>query len=435
MTRHRTVYYFDYEGDFGLTGLAGRLCSGTWPSSDAPVGPVLVAQMAAADEDVQLGEDIRLLLESPLPGEVIRTVWRAAVREHFDPTDHSMDMRTWLHEVAEVCPARLPQREGRENAALTQREPVVPEDELRESVLAEITAAAPALTAAVPERGLLPALRQVVREVDADLGFRLFLRGLKAYAVTVEADQYDRLLALGDRLAYPLGAVHEGLEVRWPPPDPGRRDFEFAFGLPGLARLFDGAWDAWRYEGTGTPREHIARLAQADNGLPPGTQAAVLLDDVRRLLDSSLSDDAVTLLWRTAARRRDAADAFDADGRSWLREMAEVCTERLATAAPAYRPFVSPPRTDLTGPALREVQNIAPSLNRTTATGGVAALLEDIVTSIDPDLGFRLLLRVLEAYEIRLTESQLSRYHVLGERFGYHEGQVADAVQELVEHG
>ncbi|WP_128434735.1 hypothetical protein [Streptomyces cyaneus] len=116
----------------------------------------------------------------------------------------------------------------------------MPEAELRESVLAEIRSASPALTRAVPERDLAPALGQVVAEVDADLGFRLFLRALKAYGSTVAEDQYHRLLAIGERLAHPLTAVFEGLDVRWPPLDPGRRDFEFGFGLPGLSRMFDG---------------------------------------------------------------------------------------------------------------------------------------------------------------------------------------------------
>ncbi|MGW0499892.1 hypothetical protein ACWD0Z_32030 [Streptomyces sp. NPDC003007] len=72
--------------------------------------------------------------------------------------------------------------------------------------------------------------------------------------------------------------------------------------------------------------------------MTPGAQAAVLLEDVTRLLDSALSDDRVTALWRTAARRQRAVDAFDADGRTWLREIADVCTERPTAADPATPP-------------------------------------------------------------------------------------------------
>lgn len=434
MSRHREVYYVDYEGDFGLTGLVGSLCSRTGARLDAPAVLALAARTASEDDDVQLGKDVRFLLDSPLPGEVIRTVWLAAVHERFDPAEYAMDMRTWLHRIAEVCPLHSPQRDEWETATLAERAPVVPEDELRESVLAEIGWVASALTAALPQWDLVPALRQVVADADADLGFRLFLRALKAYAVTVDMDQYDRLLALGDRLAYPLTAVFEGLDVRWPPLDPGRRDFAFGFGLPGLSGMFDGEWNTWRYEGTGTPREHVERLARADSGTTPGAQAAVLLEDVTRLLDSALADDTVTVLWRTAARRRHAVDAFDADGRTWLREIAAVCTERLTATAPAYAPFVSPPRTDLTDPVVREVQDITQQLNRATGIDVTAATLERIVASVDADLGFRLLLRIVEAYDIPVTAAQYTRYQTLGERLGYARSQVTDAVEELVGH-
>lgn len=426
MTRHREVYYVDHEGDFGLTGLAGVLSSPTGPRLDAPTVLALAARTAHDDEDDQLGRDVRLLLESPLPDEPIHTVWLAAAGERFDPADHGRDMRGWLHEIAGVCPAHEPRWTG--------EEPVVPEAELREWVLAEISTASSAQSRAVPERDIVSALGQVVAEADADLGFRLFLRVLKAHGSTVAEDQYHRLLAIGERLAYPLTAVFEGLEVSWPPLDPGRRDFEFGFGLPGLSRLFDGEWDSWRYEGTGTPREQVERLVHADGGMAPGAQAAVLLEDVTRLLDSALSAGTVTALWRTAARRQRAVDAFDADGRTWLREIAEVCAERLTAVDPAYAPFVSPPCTDLTDPVAREVRHLARPLDRATGADGTAATLERVVTDIDPDLGFRLLVRTLEAYEVRVTEALYARYRLLGERLGHHGSQVTDVMEELLEH-
>ncbi|MCF2540633.1 MULTISPECIES: hypothetical protein [Streptomyces] len=422
MTRRREVYYVDHEGDFGLTGLAEALSSPAGPRLDAPAVLALAARTANDDEDHQLGKDVRLLLESPLPGEVLRTVWLAAVGGRFDPVDHGTDTRSWLREIVAVCPVRESQWTG--------EEPVVPEAEVRESVLSEITTASPALTSAAQERDVVSALGQVVAEADADLGFRLFLRALKAYGVTVPEDQYHRLLAIGERLAYPLAAVFGGLDVSWPPLDPGRRDFEFGFGLPGLSRLFDGEWDSWRHEGTGTPREHVARLTHADSGMTPGAQAAVLLEDVTRLLDSELSEEAITALWRTAARRRRAVDAFDADGRTWLREIADVCTQRLTVADPAYEPFVSPPRTDLMEPVAREVQHLGQAVSRETGTDGTAATLEHIVTTVDADLGFRFLVRIVEAYRISLTAACYARFRELGERLGQHPSQVTDAVEE-----
>ncbi|RSN08036.1 hypothetical protein DMH25_16720 [Streptomyces sp. WAC 01325] len=425
MIRYREVYYVHHEGDFGLTGLAGKLSSRTGPSPDASTVLALATQAARDDEDIQLGRDVRLLLRSPLPDDALHSVWLTAVRQRFDPADHGMDMRTWLNDVAEVCPSRAPRPTG--------EEPVVPEAELRGSVLAEIETTAAALMRAVPERDIVSALGQVVTEADADLGFRLFLRALKACGVVVDEDQYDRLLAIGERLAYPLTAVFEELDVRWPPLDPGRRDFEFGFGLPGLSRMFDGDWDSWRYEGRGTPREHIERLAHADSGMPPGAQAAVLLEDVTRLMDSPLSDDTVTALWRTAARRWHAVDVFDADGRTWLREIVQVCVERLAAVDPVYTPHVSTPRRDLADPVVQEIQEIAEPLDRATAHDGMAGTLEALAIAVDPDLGFRLLVRMIEAYGIPVTQAQYARYRELGRRFGHHDSQVADAVEDLVE--
>ncbi|MGW0499893.1 hypothetical protein ACWD0Z_32035 [Streptomyces sp. NPDC003007] len=97
-----------------------------------------------------MGRDVRLLLESPLPDKLIHTVWLAAVGEHFDPTGHGIDTRTWLHEIAEVCTERAPRRPG----FSTGEQPVVPEAELRESFLAEIRTASSALSRAVPERDM-----------------------------------------------------------------------------------------------------------------------------------------------------------------------------------------------------------------------------------------------------------------------------------------
>jgi hypothetical protein len=58
--------------------------------------------------------------------------------------------------------------------------------------------------------------------------------------------------------------------------------------------------------------------------------------------------------------------------------------------------------------------------------------LEHVVTRIDPDLGFRLFLRVLSALSVRLTQEQYDRYEAIGERFGYGEYHVSN-VDYLIE--
>ncbi|MEU6371237.1 hypothetical protein ABZ876_37555 [Streptomyces sp. NPDC046931] len=74
MTRHREVYYVEYEGDFGLSGLSGKLCSAKGSRPDPSAVLELAAETAREEEDHQLGRDVRLLLESDVPCEVVRAV-------------------------------------------------------------------------------------------------------------------------------------------------------------------------------------------------------------------------------------------------------------------------------------------------------------------------------------------------------------------------
>ncbi|MEU3981697.1 hypothetical protein AB0F77_16600 [Streptomyces sp. NPDC026672] len=96
--------------------------------------------------------------------------------------------------------------------------PVPPADSaLREAVLEAIDRFAPRLTAAadkgawdtVPLPGLVPALVGVVEEADADLGFRLFLRVLKASCLRIGSRDHQVLLAVGERFGH-QGLVGDG---------------------------------------------------------------------------------------------------------------------------------------------------------------------------------------------------------------------------------
>ncbi|MFI1360311.1 hypothetical protein ACH4TV_43040 [Streptomyces sp. NPDC020898] len=424
MVNPRELYYADYEEDFGLSGLAGKLPELGTRTGSFDVSAVLslaTEQVCGQDEDDQLGLDVRKLLASSLPAEVLHRVWLAATRGCFDPVGHGMDGRTWLRRLADVCPVRTREEPS---PAVTSLAPVVAEEELRGAVLREIGSVADTLTRAVAVPHIAPAVAAVVTEADADLGLRLLLRVLKAYAVPVEKEQYDRLLALGDLLAYPGRAVFEELHVRWPPLDPGRRDFVFDFGLSALTSLFSGSW---QYEGT--VRENIERLVLADAGLAPGSQAAVLLDDVLRLRESPLSTDTITTLWQ-AASNGSLGGGIDAEGRDWLGQIVDVCRQRLREVAPAYEaaPFV--PRTypvGLTEEVRGELREVVPALAVRTANSydhditdsTVTNALEQVVDLVDPDLGFRLFLRVLDALSVPLTRGQCGRYVSIGEAFGY----------------
>ncbi|UXY32922.1 hypothetical protein [Streptomyces sp. HUAS TT20] len=61
---------------------------------------------------------------------------------------------------------------------------------------------------------LVPALERVVTEACADLGYRLFLRTMKAYFVEIDQDRCDTFTALGERFGYPEFLVDDNLNVR-----------------------------------------------------------------------------------------------------------------------------------------------------------------------------------------------------------------------------
>jgi hypothetical protein len=147
-------------------------------------------------------------------------------------------------------------------------------------------------------------------------------------------------------------------------------------------------------------------------GQSPGTAAALLLEDALRLLQSPLSDAGITDLWVAAS---DAA--LRMDGRDWLRLVADVCGERLGQVAPWYTAVVPPAHTELADMVLREVAEIAPVVagkavsphwQPLPATEAMTAL-EQAVRRVDPDLGFRLFLRLLRVLSVPLTAGQYER--------------------------
>lgn len=223
-----------YVTDLGLTWLASRwevleeFYREHFPSRAVDPGPVTVWLMLAdssvdqfdRSKAAQLGQDVQRLLRSPLPDETIRTVWLAATHGILDPHEHGMTARTWLRRIEEAWLARVHQDDPA--FAPPPPQPVV-DEELRRAVIQVIHTVAEPLRLAseqppygVPVTGLVPALERVVTEACADLGYRLFLRAVKAYFVPVPADgeTYGRFVALGERFGYPYWVVREGLNDR-----------------------------------------------------------------------------------------------------------------------------------------------------------------------------------------------------------------------------
>ncbi|AYN39875.1 hypothetical protein D9753_14195 [Streptomyces dangxiongensis] len=163
----------------------------------------------------QLGQDVQRLLDSALTDETLRTAWLAATHGVFDPSEYGMSAGAWLRKAEETWLARV----RRDNPAYTPPPPQpVVDEELRRAVLDVIRPVAEQLSLAVgnppfgiPVTGLVPALERVVTEACADLGYRLFLRAMKAYHVPADR---PALVALGERFGYPEWVVPEGLNDR-----------------------------------------------------------------------------------------------------------------------------------------------------------------------------------------------------------------------------
>jgi hypothetical protein len=443
MARQREQYGRFYEGDFGLSALAGKL-SATTGSPDEAQSLRLASEVAAVCEGegaVELGVDARCLLDSPLPDEVIRTVWLAATHGRFDPAEYESGIRGWLHRLAEHQLGL-----GRERApGHWLARPDITEEELREAVVAEIRASAGPLDraaagsdpAALSSGAVAESLEAIAREGDGDLGLRLLLRVLKAYGVPVGKEQYDRLMALDTALGWPGPLVYDGLNVLWPPIDTARRDASGDFGLSALAPWFEGTWQE------DTARERVRQAAAADDSAQtPGSAAALLLADTRRLLDSSLSSETITVLWLSISGRGYNIDHLGIDARDWLQQIEDVCEERLRDVAPEYHHAPPPVRTDLRDAVLRAVREAEPLLMDVDISPHWDAIpgerarhaIGEVVTDVDADLGFRLLMRLLAVASVPLSPEQYSHYQELGSRFGYGEHHVTGELWQSVEH-
>lgn len=158
-----------------------------------------------------------------------------------------------------------------------------------------------------------------------------------------------------------------------------------------------------------------------------------ILEDAVRLLESPLPTQAITTLWLGATGRRCDLEHLGIDGRDWLRQIADICLDRIRQDDPSYAATAPEPVSEaLTGAVLDELRVAGAALTAATMNrdsrevSGVVPALEMAVTQVDPDLGFRLFLRAMKEYWVPIDDAQYARYVALGERFGYGEFLVDD---------
>ncbi|MFD5874455.1 hypothetical protein [Streptomyces sp. NPDC060322] len=162
-----------------------------------------------------------------------------------------------------------------------------------------------------------------------------------------------------------------------------------------------------------------------------GGFAPLLLDDALRALHSPLPVRTVDMVLCAALGR-----GYDAgfDGPGFLREIVDVCVERVRQDDPSFVPALPGPSVygALEGEVLARIEEAAPAVREAVARApfrsvpDVVPSLERLVSDVDPDLGFRLFLRVMKVYAVSITWSQYEGYVGLGGRFGYHAEVVDD---------
>ncbi|MFE9574493.1 hypothetical protein ACFYMW_39285 [Streptomyces sp. NPDC006692] len=133
-------------------------------------------------------------------------------------------------------------------------------------------------------------------------------------------------------------------------------------------------------------------------------------------------------LWLAAAGLNYNINRLRIDARDWLRQIVNVCCVR-ERPAPTLEPAA---RWELRDVVLAEIGQAGPALiaadqvNPWGPVPGIVDALERLESDIDPDLGFRLLLRAMKALWILVDQAQLARYEAIGERFSFNEAVVYD---------
>ncbi|MFF5967367.1 hypothetical protein ACFY64_27300 [Streptomyces collinus] len=164
-----------------------------------------------------------------------------------------------------------------------------------------------------------------------------------------------------------------------------------------------------------------------------GAFAHQLLQDCLVLLESPLSSQDIETLWLAGTFREFDLQRLGIDGRVWLRRVADICTDRIRCDAPSFIPAAAAPVLDeaMKEAVAAEVRSIGPALQQATAPhaycplDGVVPALQQTV-DVDPDLGFRLLLRALKGYFVPISQVRYDRYLALGDELGLGEDVVDD---------
>ncbi|WP_416967093.1 hypothetical protein [Streptomyces sp. 4F14] len=195
--------------------------------------------------------------------------------------------------------------------------------------------------------------------------------------------------------------------------------------------VFDAlsAEDAERFLSDGGPDMMWLHLAETAVDTFDRTKARQLGQDIDRLTGSPLSEDTLHTVWLGAVHGCFDPAEHGLDTRAWLNRMRAVWLARVRQDDPDFVP--APPRPvrdeELRRAVLRAVELVAGDLDRALTderlygvpvTGFVPAL-EAVVGQACADLGYRLLLRAMKEYFVRVETPVYGTFIALGKRFGH----------------
>lgn len=166
------------------------------------------------------------------------------------------------------------------------------------------------------------------------------------------------------------------------------------------------------------------------------SKAARLGQDVQRLLRSSLPDDTIRTVWLAATHGVFDPGEYGMSARAWLGRTEQAWLARVRRDDPTFIPL--PPQPVVEGELRRDVlaviHPIAERLSLAaenppfgTAVTGLVPALERVVTECCADLGHRLFLRAVKAYQVPADRPALV---ALGERFGYPQWVVPEGLND-----
>ncbi|MFE9137538.1 hypothetical protein [Streptomyces sp. NPDC007355] len=198
------------------------------------------------------------------------------------------------------------------------------------------------------------------------------------------------------------------------------------FGVTALGSSYHNDWS--RY--TNDPIDHALSYLG-----PTGDPAfpILLIEDLRRLVFSPLSDEELGRLWGALGDPLGASPTFDGAERAWLHRLLEAVT-RLAVkrgareAQWAELPGCSPEPTDSVAAEhqrlIPEVLVMTGLLDRARDGDSGPALatrlaVEGCVTLVCPELGFRFLLHALDRFGCDLRMPDYTRLKNLSSAFGH----------------